>query len=53
MALMAFGMYLLLTGFIICDGGYLSLALLALSIPGIVGLACLFSRDCRKAFGVN
>ena len=52
MALLAFGMYLL-TGFAIGSAGVFALAILALFLFGVVGLINLFSRDCRKAFGVN
>ena len=48
----AFGMYLL-TGFAIGSAGVFALAILALFLFGVVGLINLFSRDCRKAFGVN
>jgi hypothetical protein len=52
MALLVFGMYLL-TGFAIGSVGIFGLAVLALLIFGVAGLISLFSRDCRKAFGVN
>lgn len=52
MALLVFGIYLL-TVFAIRSASYLEYGLFVLILLGVVGLVNLFSRDCRKAFGVN
>jgi hypothetical protein len=53
MALLVFVLYVL-TGFTMFSGmGPLTVFPAALFCFGVFGLACLFSRECRKVFGVN